>query len=374
MLDRPVRILLVEDNSADARMIRDYLARDPTFSFELETRERLGDGLERLAAGALDVVLLDLYLPDGRGFQVFERLHQQDPEIPIIVLTGLDDRELALRAVAGGAQDYLVKDEIDGRSLVRSIHYAIERGRLQGQMRRFSEELERRVAERTRELEIYTYTVSHDLRSPLQIVSGYAQMLREDLEPYLGEEQRDYFDRLGAAVRRMSNLINALLILSRASRAHLRRETVDLGAVAANFAQALQREQPERRVRLVIADGLHAVGDPGLLSAVVENLVGNAWKFTSPREVATIEVGRLDGAGETVFFVRDDGIGFDMADAEQLFEPFRRLPTAEGYEGSGIGLATVRRVIERHGGRVWAEGAAGKGAAFFFTVPRPEDG
>ncbi len=223
-----------------------------------------------------------------------------------------------------------------------------------------------------RELEAFTYSVSHDLRAPLRSIDGFSQILLEDYSDKLDKEGEEHLGRVRAASQRMGRLIDDLLGLSRVTRGTLRRETVDLSALAADIAEDLEGSQPERRVEFVIAKGLFAEGDSGLLRVALENLLGNAWKFTGDEPEATIEFGygAHRGSRTAAYYVRDSGAGFDMAYADKLFGVFQRLHSEKDFEGTGVGLATVWRVIGRHGGRVWAEGEVGKGATFYFTLRR----
>jgi light-regulated signal transduction histidine kinase (bacteriophytochrome) len=244
---------------------------------------------------------------------------------------------------------------------------------------RLYEELERRVAERTQslqatnsELEAFSYSVSHDLRAPLRALDGFSLVLLEDYSDKIDEQGRNYLNRVRAASNKMAELIDALLALARVTRAPLRHEPVDLTALAEEIAAGLRADGPTRHVALTIAPGLAAAGDPRLLRGVLENLLGNAWKFTGKTELARIEVGAAPGedpAKETVFFVRDNGAGFDMAHADRLFGAFQRLHGQAEFAGIGIGLASVQRIIARHGGRVWAQSAPGQGATFYFSLP-----
>jgi PAS domain S-box-containing protein len=235
-------------------------------------------------------------------------------------------------------------------------------------IRHTEEELRRskNAAEATsRELESFSYSVSHDLRSPLRTIDGFSQALLEDHGHLLDEGARQHLDRVRAAAQRMAELIDDLLELSRVTRAELHRRTVDLTAVARDVAAGLARDAPDRQVRFIIAEGMRVEGDPRLIRVLFENLLGNAWKFTAHQPTATIEVGRgPDGH----LFVRDDGAGFDMAYADKLFGAFQRLHRESEFEGTGIGLATVHRIVLRHGGRIWAEGKVGGGATFHFTL------
>jgi signal transduction histidine kinase len=235
--------------------------------------------------------------------------------------------------------------------------------------RTLAEHAGRELADVNRELEAFSYSVSHDLRAPLRSIEGFSQILLEDYADKLGEEGEDYVGRVRVASRRMALLIDDLLDLSRVSRRPLRREPVDLSAQTREIAAELRRSQPERDVEFVIADGLTANGDARLLRLALENLLGNSWKFTSREERARIEFGStaLEGR-ERVYFVRDNGVGFDETYAGKLFGAFQRLHGAAEFEGTGIGLATVQRIVRRHGGRVWAEGEVGEGATFFFTL------
>lgn len=227
------------------------------------------------------------------------------------------------------------------------------------------------LVEANDELQAFAYSVAHDLRAPLRTVNGFAGILEADHGAALGAEGRRLLTRIRAATLRGGELIDGLLALAKLRRDELNRSRVDLGEVAGRVVEDLQRAEPERRVDVVIGPDLVANGDPNLLSVVLQNLVGNAWKFTRDRDHARIEVGRESIAGkrgERAFFVRDNGVGFDQAFAPQLFGMFSRLHATE-FPGTGIGLATVRRVVERHGGSVRAEGRAGEGATFYFTLP-----
>ena len=220
-----------------------------------------------------------------------------------------------------------------------------------------------------RELEAFSYSVAHDLRAPLRGIDGFSMALLEDHSGQLDAQGKGYLNRIRQSAQFMAQLIENLLMLAQVTQSELRRERVDLSRLAQGAAARLQEAQPQRQAEIVIADGLLAHGDGRLLGIVFDNLVGNAWKFTAKRSKARIEFGRSQNDGQPAYFVSDDGAGFDMAHASKLFGVFQRLHTAGEFEGTGIGLATVQRIIRRHGGRIWAEGRVDRGATFYFTLP-----
>lgn len=250
--------------------------------------------------------------------------------------------------------------------------------RTEEELARYREHLEELVAQRTLELrlandelEAFGYRVSHDLRAPLRGIQAYCRALLEDQESTLPPEALGHVERVRANALRMGHLIDDILRLSRAASAQLRPEPVDLSAIAREICADLADQEPHRNADVIIQDGLRTEGDPALLRAALENLLANAWKYTSKQPRARIEVGSVSYAGEITFYVRDNGVGFDMKEADRLFTAFHRLGTAAPFEGTGVGLATVKRILQRHGGRIWAVGAVGQGATFSFTIPPP---
>jgi len=220
-----------------------------------------------------------------------------------------------------------------------------------------------------KELEAFSYSVSHDLRTPLRALDGYSKELLENLGGRLDAQNQSDLNRIRAAAARMGQLIDDLLDLSRLARTELAREDINLGAAADKIVQEFQKARPERQAEFVIAPDLNVKGDPKLLQIVLQNLLENAWKFTEKRPVSKIELGATERDGQRVFFVKDNGAGFDMAYVGKLFGAFQRLHDSDEFPGTGIGLATVQRIINRHGGTIWAEAKVGDGAAFYFTLP-----
>jgi PAS domain S-box-containing protein len=322
---------------------------------------------------------------------------------PFLELAHPDDREVTLRAIEENATGpaaavvefenrYLCKDGSyrwfqwsTAAAPAQNLIYAAgrditERKEAEAALRQLAEDLEERFAARTadlsaanEELEAFAYSVSHDLRAPLRGIDGFSQAVLEEYSESLDETGRDYLVRLRSASQRMGHLIDDMLSLSRVSRFELSREQMDLSAIATSLSVELQEREPDRHVEFVIHDGVTALGDFRFLSIVLENLLANAFKFTSKSATARIEFGRELVDGENAYFVRDDGAGFDMTYAEQLFVPFQRLHTVTEFPGSGIGLATIRRIITRHGGRVWAHGEIDRGATMYFTLGETDD-
>jgi len=314
--------------------------------------------VERLLAGEI------------ANYSLEKRYVRQDGALVWIHLT------VSLVREASGAPRYFISviEDISERKHTERALRASEEA-----VRRLAGELARRVndvTERTRqleaanrELETFSYSVSHDLRSPLRAIDGFSQALLEECAPQLDDTGRAYLQRVRAATQRMGHLIDGLLSLSRLTRSELRLTRVDLSALATEVVAALRRAHPQRQVEVRIAPDLAARGDAGLLRVLVDNLLDNAWKYSARRPQAHIEVGVAPLPGGPAFFVRDDGAGFDMAYADKLFGAFQRLHTPDEFPGSGIGLATVQRIVRRHGGRVWAESTVDGGATFYFTLP-----
>lgn len=306
----------------------------------------------------------------------------QDPRVPADAYRPTFVKSLAMvpirtRSPVGAIGNYWAQSHLASEEEVHLLQALANSTSIAMENVRVYEELEQRVRDRTaqleaanQELEAFSYSVSHDLRAPLRAIDGFSAVLLERADDVVDERGRDALDRIRRATGRMSQLIEDLLELSRISRSRLERREVDLSAMASDVVAELKSAQPERNVRVEITPELTAQGDPRLLRIALENLLNNAWKYTGRIADPHIEFGvstAADGAPE--FFVRDNGAGFDMTRAERLFAPFQRLHNKEEFPGSGVGLATVQRIIHRHGGHIRAHATPGSGATFYFTLP-----
>ena len=359
------RVLIAEDNPELAAYIRDVLAGtcDTRIARDGEEAGQI------LSEWKPDLVLTDVMMPKRDGFELCRQI-KSDPAtftIPVVLITALTNRDAVLKGWEAGADEYVYKPfhpkELVTRirTLLNAVH---QRRQAQEALAQRADEL----ATINKELESFSYSVSHDLRAPLRRLDGFSEALLEEYGEKLDEDGKDMLQRIRAGSQRMGQLIDDLLNLSRLSRSELRHERVNLSAVAGSVAAELRKRDPDRQVELRIADNLKADGDPQLLRIALENLLDNAWKYTSKQPHATIEFGLSRDNEESSFFVRDDGVGFDMQHADKLFAPFQRLHTANDFAGTGIGLATVQRIVRRHGGRIWTEAKVNKGATFHFTL------
>jgi signal transduction histidine kinase len=381
-----VNILLVDDQPANLVALEAMLQ---DLGQNLIKAESGREALKWLLTHEFAVILLDVKMPDMDGFETATLIRERDKSrhTPILFLTAADKSENhAVRGYALGAVDYLVKPVVP--EFVRSkVAVFVELAKKSDLLRRQTQllaegeqaarnlaearaEMMRDLEHKNRELESFSYAVSHDLRAPLRRIDSFSRAILESQGERLDEQGRRYLERVREASQHMSQLIDDVLYLSRVTRAELRDLEVDLSALVTLILSRLQESEPARKVETRVRPGVVVTGDAQLLRIALENLLENAWKFTSKKADARIEFGVTQVAGEPTYFVRDNGAGFDMTYAERLFGPFQRLHPQDEFPGSGIGLATVQRIIHRHGGQVSAEGLVGQGATFQFTLGR----
>ncbi len=350
-------------------------------------------GLKAVERERPDIVLTDLRMPVMDGLEFLSTLRETTPDLPVIVVSGTGAIREAIDAIRRGAWDYILKPIQEQEELEVVIRRALERVRLLAENRRYqshleelvcertaqlhqlNEHLEQRITERTaqleqanRQLEAFSYSVSHDLRAPIRHIRGFSQILHEDCWDRLDDNGRQCLSRIIVGCERMGCLIDDLLNFSHSSRHRVEKSAVQTGALVRDVLAELMLEQKGRQIDLVMGELSDCQADPTLLRQVYVNLIGNAMKYSSQRENPRIEVGSFTKNGGTVYFVKDNGAGFDMAHAGRLFGVFQRLHGQEEFPGTGVGLAIVENIIRRHGGKIWAEAAVDAGATFFFTL------
>ncbi len=388
------RLLAIDDSPTYLQSLDDALSAE---GYEVTKAASGKEGLECIEHGEFDCVMVDLVMPEIDGIEVCRRItlteSNRGHSMAVIMLTGRETKEDMTQGLEAGADDFVGKSNDMAvlkariRALLRRKFFAEENCRIGEQLLRkelevtearaaqelaetravLAEELERK----NKELETFSYSVSHDLRAPLRSIDGFSQALLEDCADKIDLKGQGHLHRIRAAAQRMGELIDDLLQLSKVGRADLQRSPVDLSALAHAVIAELQRANPDKHVQVLISEGLLADADRRLLQVVLENLLGNAWKFTQGVAEPIIEFGVRQNDRGIAYFVRDNGAGFNMAYAQKLFAPFQRLHSDAEFPGTGIGRATVHRIVDRHGGRVWAEGKQREGATFFWTLPAP---
>lgn len=363
----PPRILIVDDEAALMRALCNTL-RDHGFETTGFTDARAA--LESLAPRRYDLLIADLMMPGMDGIAVLQAAQHADPDIVGIIMTGEGTIASAVEAMKSGALDYILKPfKLSVMLPVLSRALAVR------DLRLANAELQRSIAERTqeleaanKELEAFAFSVSHDLRSPLTVILGTTELLLERQAEKLDSAALDMLRAVAKNAERMSQLINDLLRLSRLGRQPLAKEPIDMGALVREVLRELQQQTDARRADVRVGELPEKFGDPALLKQVFTNLLSNALKFTRGRQMPVVEVACREENGQTVFSVRDNGAGFDMGKAKELFGPFQRFHSPQQFEGTGVGLSIVHRIVQRHGGRIWAEAAPDKGATFHFTL------
>ncbi len=388
----PKKILAVDDSVTYLNELASVLRGE---RYDVVLAHSGEEALELLAVQRVDCILLDLLMPGIGGEEACRRVKGAPfmRDIPLIVMTTLDEARRDDRdSLGAGAADYIQKSS-EFEVLKARVRAQLRRKQFEDENRRIREELLQKELEvqeakaarelnetkaalieelerKNDELEAFSYSVSHDLRAPLRGIDGFSQALLEDCADKLDAVGLDHLRRIRANTERMATLIEELLKLSRVGRSELSRERINVSALARSVIDDLRKQEPGRHVDFFVQDGLYADASGPLLKIALENLLGNAWKFTARTPAARVELTTSDLAGAVVYRVRDNGAGFDMSYTEKLFRPFQRLHHQTEFPGTGIGLATVQRIVERHGGRIWADGAVGEGATFSFTLSK----
>ncbi|TMD74021.1 MAG: response regulator [Chloroflexi bacterium] len=369
-----VNILIVDDDATKRFALKTILA--PMDENVVEASSG-ADALRQLLRNEFAVVLLDVRMPIMDGFETAQLIRQRPRSelTPLIFVTALDQAETDMgRGYNLGAVDFVFAPVVP--AIMRAkVTVFVELYRAQEELRRYRTQLETLVEERTialtainRELEAFSYSVSHDLRAPLVSFDGLSETLLQKYGEQLDDQAKDYLKRMRDASDRMTSVFDGLQMLFRLTSGEIRREVLDISAMANQVADEMRAANPESKVEVDIAPGITASGDKRLVQILLTNLINNAWKFSSLRSAPNITVGREMVDGEARMFVKDNGVGFDMIESHRLFGAFQRLHSQSEFPGAGIGLATTRRIVNRHGGRIWAEGAVGEGATFYFVL------
>ena len=362
------KLLIVDDEVAQMKALCNTLEEEgyATTGFTVAN-----EALAALRRQPFDLVLTDLMMPEMDGIALLRAAQEIDAHVVGIVMTGHGAIDTAVEAMKAGALDYILKPfKLSGILPVLSRALGVRRLRME------NEELQQRVRERTsqlevanKELEAFSYSISHDLRAPLRSVGAFSTILLQEHSSQMPAEARRLLDIVATSARRMEQLIEDLLRFSRLSRQSLSKQPVDVPALIHAILEELRQQEGDRYIEVKVGEVPNCVGDRPLLRQVFVNLLSNALKFTRQRDKAIVEVGSQQQEGETVYFVRDNGAGFDARYAGKLFGVFQRLHSGEQFEGTGVGLSIVQRIVQRHGGRVWAEGKVDGGATFYFTLP-----
>lgn len=374
--DYVVSILFVEDEPDARKMLQDIIRhRFPDVRLLLAESGEVG--LESFKRHQPDIVITDINMPVINGIRMAAEIRSLCPSTEIIALTAYSNTQYLIQAIEIGIRNYILKP-IDLRLFLAALEKVLSIVRSKRlitwqecMIRDLNTELVRKAAEleaANKELESFDYTVAHDLRSPMVTISGLSKRLLETQAVALDDESKAHLRVIHRECDRMNCLVASLLKFSTHSRKHADKKWTCLSGIANEIRDNLLAQEPERRVTFCIAEGIYGYGDPDLLRIVLENMLGNAWKYSAKTVDARIEFGTINREDDLVYFVRDNGTGFDPQESDNIFSPFQRLLSDDPVEGSGIGLATASRIILRHGGKVWAEGERGKGATFYFTL------
>jgi len=371
----PARVLIVDDESAQMKALCETLTIEGYATTGFVSGQR---ALDVLRQQEFDLLLTDLMMPGIDGLQLLREARELAPDLVCVMMTGHATIDTAVKAMQAGALDYIVKP-----FKLNVILPVLNRALAVRRLRIANAELKQRIGERTRELEVanreleaanreleaFSYSVSHDLRAPLRAVQGFCQIFLEDFGTQVPKDGLSLLEHVLAGSQRMGQLIEDLLAFSRLSRQPILRQIVSLDRMAKRLVQDQRSKAGERNIELRMGALGECEGDPSLIEQVFVNLIANAFKFTRGRDPAVIEIGTRQEGQELLYFVRDNGAGFNMKYASKLFGVFQRLHSTSEFEGTGVGLSIVQRIVNRHGGRIWAESAPDKGATFFFTLP-----
>jgi signal transduction histidine kinase len=387
MIANSIKILLIEDNLAEARLLQEFLKQTQSHKFTLLNVKRLGDALNLLSncneiSCDFDVILLDLTLPDSQGLASLAPLIRQAPTVPIVVLTNTNDDKLALEAVRQGAQDYLVKRQVNVEVLIRAVRYAIERKHTLESLRAVNHALEIRVEERTAELikaqqlnefkSEFVSMLSHDIRSPLNTILLAAGLLQNSGDKLSTEKKLTHYQLIRSAIKNMSQLLDEASLLGKADSGRLDREftLLNLQDFCRQLAEEAQLISVDRHITVVFTttgQPTEILSDENLLRHILGNLLSNAIKYSHPDSIVYFE---LRFQHQTVIFkVKDEGIGIPLEDQKQLFQPFRRANNVGSIPGTGLGLAIVKKCLEAHGGEITVNSEVGVGTTFTVTLP-----
>jgi hypothetical protein len=363
-------ILIVDDEATHLKALYDTLSIE---GYTTTGTPSALSALEMLRTQPFDVLLTDLMMPEMNGIALLNAAREISPDIVCIVMTGHGTIDSAVEAMKGGAIDYVLKP-----IKLNALTQVIARGLQMRRLHRIIDQRTRELERANRDLEAFSYSISHDLRAPLRVVDSFCQMFLEDYGETIPAEGRRMLDRARTGSQRMSQLIDDLLAFARFGSAPLRTGVVDMRSLATRVAAAV-RAQAEgagpadaRDVTVEIGELPDCIGDGSLLEQVLTNLLSNACKFTRGRPQPRVQVSATTEGSNNIYVVRDNGVGFDTTYAHKLFGVFQRLHSASEFEGTGIGLSIVKRIVERHDGRAWAESAQGEGAAFYFSLPAAE--
>lgn len=366
--ERSSRILIVDDERAQMQALCSTLK---DHGYETVGCSSGVEALEAMASSRFDLLLTDLMMPGMDGITLLRSALSVDPDLVAVMMTGEGTIATAVEAMKAGALDFTLKP-----FKLSALLPVLTRALAMRNLRLENAELQRRIRTRTAqleaansELEAFAYSASHDLRAPLRAIGGFAYFLLNDSADHLNERDVDLIGRIQDSAKQMGSLIDGLLNLSRLGAQALSIGKVGVQDMVTDVLDEIQKEQQERTIEVIVGDLPDAVGDPILLRQVFVNLLSNAYKFTKNSNAARIEIGAEHMDRNVTYFVRDNGAGFDMQYVEKLFSVFQRLHTSKQFEGSGVGLSIVERIIRRHGGRIWAEAAVNEGASFYFALP-----